>query len=52
MKVEYCLGYGNKNTNYTLGQFVVFNNLCASCGSVSSSVVSSTALKATSKVNE
>ena len=43
-----CIGYGNKNTNYTLGQFVVFNNLCASCGS--SSVVSSTASKA--KVNE
>ena len=29
-----------------------FNNLCASCGSVSSATVSSTTLKATSKVNE
>ena len=29
-----------------------FNNLCASCGSVSSATVSSTASKATTKVNE
>ena len=29
-----------------------FNNLCASCGSVSSSVVSSTVSKTTAKVNE
>ena len=49
-RYKYCLGYGNKNTNYTLGQFVVFNNLCASCGSISSSVVSSTTSKV--KVNE
>lgn len=35
-RYKYCLGYGNKNTNYTLGQFVVFNNLCVSCGSISS----------------
>ena len=47
-RYKYCIGYGNKNTNYTLGQFIVFNNLCASCGS--SSVVSSTVSKA--KVNE
>ena len=50
--MEYCLGYGNKNTKYALGQFVVFNNLCASCGSVSSATVSSTTLKTTTKVNE
>lgn len=47
-RYKYCLGYGNENTNYTLGQFVVFNNLCVSCGS--SSVVSSTTSKV--KVNE
>lgn len=27
-RTKYCVGYGNQNTNYTLGQFVVFNNLC------------------------
>lgn len=51
-RYKYCIGYGNKNTNYTLGQFVVFNNLCASCGSISSPVVSSTTSKTTAKVNE
>lgn len=33
-RTKYCIGYGNQNTNYTLGQFIVFNNLCCSCGSV------------------
>lgn len=30
-RTKYCVGYGNENTNYTLGQFVVFNNLCCPC---------------------
>ena len=33
-RTKYCIGYGNQNTNYTLGQFITFNNLCCSCGSV------------------
>lgn len=36
-RMKYCVGYGNQNTNYTLGQFVVFNNLC--CSGVSNAVV-------------
>lgn len=39
-RYRYCIGYGNKNTTYTLGQFIVFNSLCASCGT--SSATSST----------
>lgn len=32
-RTKYCIGYGNGNaTVYPLGQFVVFNNLCYSCG--------------------
>lgn len=36
-RTKYCVGYGNKNTNYTLGQFVNFNNLCCSCDSSTTS---------------
>lgn len=29
-RTRYCVGYGNDNTTvYNLGQFVIFNNLCA-----------------------
>lgn len=35
-RTRYCVGYGNTNTNYTLGQFIVKNNLCCACSSVSS----------------
>ena len=35
-RTKYCVGYGNQNTTvYSLGQFVVFNNLCCSCGTSS-----------------
>lgn len=34
-RTRYCVGYGNTNTNYTLGQFIVKNNLCCACSSVS-----------------
>ena len=35
-RTKYCVGYGNRNTTvYPLGQFVVFNNLCCSCGTSS-----------------
>lgn len=34
-RTRYCVGYGNINTNYTLGQFIVKNNLCCACSSVS-----------------
>lgn len=37
-RTRYCIGYGNTNTNYTLGQFIVRNNLCYACSSVTSSV--------------
>lgn len=30
-RYRYCVGYGNKNTSYTLGQFVVFNSLDCAC---------------------
>ena len=33
-------------------KIILENNLCASCGSISSSVVSSTVSKTTAKVNE
>ena len=36
-RYKYCVGYGNQNTNYTLGQFLVLNNLCCACGTSSSS---------------
>lgn len=39
-RTRYCVGYGNTNTNYTLGQFIVRNNLCCACSSVTSSVKS------------
>lgn len=39
-RTRYCIGYGNTNTNYTLGQFIVRNNLCCACSSVTSSVKS------------
>lgn len=39
-RIRYCIGYGNTNTNYTLGQFIVRNNLCCACSSVTSSVKS------------
>lgn len=39
-RTRYCIGYGNTNTNYTLGQFLVRNNLCYACSSVTSSVKS------------
>lgn len=35
-RTKYCIGYGNENTNYTLGQFINYSNLCASCGTISS----------------
>ena len=34
-RTKYCIGYGNQNSNYPLGQFVVMNNLCCSCGTAS-----------------
>lgn len=37
-RTRYCIGYGNTNTNYALGQFIVRNNLCCACSSVTSSV--------------
>lgn len=37
-RTKYCVGYGNKNTTvYPLGQFVVMNNLCCSCGTSTAS---------------
>lgn len=30
-RYRYCLGYGNENSTYTLGQFVVFNSLDCAC---------------------
>lgn len=30
-RYRYCIGYGNNNTSYTLGQFVVFNSLECAC---------------------
>lgn len=33
-RYRYCIGYGNKNTSYTLGQFVIFNSLDCACPSV------------------
>lgn len=39
-RTRYCVSYGNTNTNYTLGQFLVRNNLCCACSSVNSSVKS------------
>lgn len=38
-RIKYCVGYGNENTSFTLGQFVVVNNLCCPC---TSSTVSTT----------
>ena len=35
-RFKYCVGYGNTNTAYTLGQFIVTNNLC--CASAPSAV--------------
>ena len=34
-RYNYCIGYGNNNTNYTLVQFIVMNCLCPSCASTS-----------------
>ena len=25
---RYCIGYGNNNNSYNVGQFIVYNNLC------------------------
>ena len=44
-RTRYCVGYGNTNTNYTLGQFIVKNNLCCSCSSVSSVSTNSVEVK-------
>ena len=33
-RYRYCIGYGNQNTSYTLGQFIVFNNLDCACPTV------------------
>lgn len=30
-RYRYCIGYGNKNSAYTFGQFVVFNSLYCAC---------------------
>lgn len=30
-RYRYTIGYGNNNTSYTLGQFIVFNNLQCPC---------------------
>ena len=30
-RYRYCIGYGNKNMSYTLGQFVIFNSLDCAC---------------------
>ena len=30
-RYRYCIGYGNNNSSYTLGQFVVFNSLECAC---------------------
>ena len=30
-RYRYTIGYGNKNESYTLGQFIVFNNLQCPC---------------------
>ncbi|MGN1301217.1 MAG: hypothetical protein ACI4U9_01645 [Clostridia bacterium] len=44
-RYRYCIGYGNRNTNYTLGQFTVFNNLCCAFGSSSVRTVSAVSVK-------
>lgn len=35
-RYRYCIGYGNNNSSYTLGQFVIFNNLDCACPTVTS----------------
>lgn len=35
-RYRYCLGYGNKNSDYTLGQFIVFNSLDCACPTTTS----------------
>lgn len=41
-RYKYCVGYGNKNTNYTLGQFTVLNNLCGAYTAGSATSVAAT----------
>lgn len=44
-RYKYCIGYGNENTSYTLGQFVIFNSLDCACPTTVTSA--QTNLKAT-----
>lgn len=37
-RVNYPIGYGNQNTNYTLGQFVITSCNCLNCKSIATSV--------------
>ena len=37
-RYRYCIGYGNNNSSYTLGQFVVFNSLGCACQSTTNVV--------------
>ena len=45
-RYKYCVGYGNKNTNYTLGQFTVLNNLCGAYTTGSATSVAATETEA------
>lgn len=40
-RYRYCIGYGNENTSYTLGQFVIFNSLDCACPSTGTTVLTS-----------
>lgn len=37
-RYRYCIGYGNNNSSYTLGQFVVFNSLDCACPTTTNAV--------------
>jgi hypothetical protein len=45
-RYRYCIGYGNKNSSYTLGQFVVFNSLDCACPTTTASVTNAVETKA------
>lgn len=46
-RYRYCIGYGNENTTYTLGQFVIFNSLDCACPTTNTTVTNSVEEKAT-----
>lgn len=43
-RYAYCLGYGNENTLFDIGQFVVFNRLCSNTRTTTATTTTTTAV--------